>query len=510
MGDGGRPAMTHMDRYIIPADGAQAAPGVGRLDVSAVNRKENHLLYAGHQKIYPKLAHGRFRTIKWVVMAITLGIYYALPWLRWDRGPDLPDQAVLLDMASNRYFFFFLEIWPQEFYYITGLLVLGALSLFLVTSVAGRVWCGYSCPQTVWTDLMILVERFWQGDRNARMQLDRRPWGAAKIFKKTMTHACWLLIGMLTGGAFVFYFRDAPTLAQELLTGAAPTIAYLFLGIFTMTTYVLGGIAREQVCIYMCPWPRIQGAMVDHDTLLVGYKDYRGEPRGPHKKDQTWDNRGDCIDCRACVAVCPMGIDIRDGSQLECIQCALCIDACNDIMHKVGRPANLIAYDTIANQGAAARGGTAPLQIIRARTLLYAGLIAVVSVIMLVVLLNRTTLEINVLHDRNPPYVMLSDGSVRNGYTIKILNKLHQPREFTLATRDLPGAQISIVGLEPGAKIRVTTDDVRELRAFVTLSKADAARGEPGNVPFFLVVKDVGSGFETSRGVNFQKPARRP
>jgi cytochrome c oxidase accessory protein FixG len=260
----------------------------------------------------------------------------------------------------------------------------------------------------------------------------------------------------------------------------------------------------------MCPWPRIQGAMVDHDTLLVGYKDYRGEPRGPHKKDQTWDNRGDCIDCRACVAVCPMGIDIRDGSQLECIQCALCIDACNDIMHKVGRPPNLIAYDTIANQGAAARGGTAPLQIIRARTLLYAGLIAVVSVIMLVVLLNRTTLEINVLHDRNPPYVMLSDGSVRNGYTIKILNKLHQPREFTLATRDLPGAQISIVGLEPGAKIRVTTDDVRELRAFVTLSKADAARGEPGNVPFFLVVKDVGSGFETSRGVNFQKPARRP
>jgi len=501
--------MTHMDRYIIPSDGAQAAPGVGRLDVSAVNRKENRVLYAGHQKIYPKLAHGRFRTIKWVVMAITLGIYYALPWLRWDRGPDLPDQAVLLDMASNRYFFFFLEIWPQEFYYITGLLVLGALSLFLVTSVAGRVWCGYSCPQTVWTDLMILVERFWQGDRNARMQLDRRPWGAAKIFKKTMTHACWLLIGMLTGGAFVFYFRDAPTLAQELLTGAAPTIAYLFLGIFTMTTYVLGGIAREQVCIYMCPWPRIQGAMVDHDTLLVGYKDYRGEPRGPHKKDQTWDNRGDCIDCRACVAVCPMGIDIRDGSQLECIQCALCIDACNDIMHKVGRPANLIAYDTIANQGAAARGGTAPLQIIRARTLLYAGLIAVVSVIMLVVLLNRTTLEINVLHDRNPPYVMLSDGSVRNGY-IKILNKLHQPREFTLATRDLPGAQISIVGLEPGAKIRVTTDDVRELRAFVTLSKADAARGEPGNVPFFLVVKDVGSGFETSRGVNFQKPARRP
>ena len=502
--------MMHMDRFIISTNGAEAAPGVGQLDVRAVNRREERALYAGRQKIYPKLAHGRFRTIKWAVMAVTLGIYYALPWLRWDRGPDLPDQAVLLDMASNRYFFFFLEIWPQEFYYITGLLVLGALSLFLVTSVAGRVWCGYACPQTVWTDLMIYVERLWQGDRNARMQLDRRPWGPVKILKKTMTHASWLLIGLLTGGAFVFYFRDAPTLAHELLTGTAPAIAYLFLGIFTLTTYLLGGIAREQVCIYMCPWPRIQGAMVDHETLLVGYKDYRGEPRGAHKKGQTWDNRGDCIDCRACVAVCPMGIDIRDGSQLECIQCALCIDACNDIMHKVGRPANLIAYDTIANQDAVASGGSASLRIIRPRTLLYAGLIAIVSAIMLVVLLNRTTLEINVLHDRNPPYVMLSDGGVRNGYTIKILNKLHEPREFTLVARGLPGAQLGIVGLEPGANIRVTTDDMRELRAFVTLPKAEAARAVAGPIPFFLVVKDAASGSETSRGVNFQKPPRSP
>ena len=171
-----------------------------------------------------------------------------------------------------------------------------------------------------------------------------------------MTHLSWLAIGLATGGAFVFYFRDAPTLAGELLTGTAPAIAYLFIGIFTLTTYVLGGIAREQVCIYMCPWPRIQGAMIDHETLLVSYKPYRGEPRGPHKKGQPWEGRGDCIDCKACVAVCPTGIDIRDGSQLECIQCALCIDACDDIMGKVGRPRGLIAYDTIAGQEAAAEG----------------------------------------------------------------------------------------------------------------------------------------------------------
>ena len=299
--------MTHMDQYITAAGGAEAAPGIERLDVKAVNRKQDRALYAAREKVYPKLAHGRFRTAKWLVMAVTLGIYYALPWLRWYRGPDLPDQAVLLDMANNRFFFFFLEIWPQEFYFITGLLVLSALGLFLVTSAAGRVWCGYTCPQTVWTDLMIVVERFWQGDRNARMALDKRRWGPVKIFKKGMTHLSWLAVGVLTGGAFVFYFRDAPTLAAELLAGTAPTIAYLFLGIFTLTTYVLGGIAREQVCIYMCPWPRIQGAMVDHETLLVSYRAHRGEPRGPHKKGQPWEGRGDCIDCTGVRCRLPHG-----------------------------------------------------------------------------------------------------------------------------------------------------------------------------------------------------------
>ncbi len=504
---------TILDRRDDPASRPQVARATSDVethDVAAVNRAADRQLYASRQKVYPKLAHGRFRTIKWVVMAVTLGIYYALPWLRWHRGPDLPDQAVLLDMANNRFFFFFLEIWPQEFYFVTGLLVLGALALFLVTSAAGRVWCGYTCPQTVWTDLMVVVERFWQGDRNARIALDKRPWGPVKLFKKGMTHLSWLAIGLLTGGAFVFYFRDAPTLAQELLTGSAPAIAYLFLGIFTLTTYLLGGIAREQVCIYMCPWPRIQGAMVDHETLLVSYRSIRGEPRGSHKKGESWEGRGDCIDCNACVAVCPTGIDIRDGSQLECIQCALCIDACNDIMGKIGRPRNLIAYDTIAGQEAAAKGETAPLRLIRTRTLLYAGLICIVSAIMLVALVNRTTLEINVLHDRNPPFVRLSDGGVRNGYTIKILNKLHQPREFTLAIDGLPGARLAIVGLEPDAAIRVRTDDVRELKAFVTLPHAEVARRDGRAVPFSIVVRDSASGTTTARITQFQLPVKAP
>ena len=491
-------ALTPQD--FIHADLNSAAPGVGRIDVKAVNRAASQSLYAGRPTIHPKRARGTFRTVKWVVMAVTLGIYYVLPWLRWDRGPDLPNQAVLLDMANNRFFVFFLEIWPQEFYFVTGLLVLAALALFLVTSAAGRVWCGYTCPQTVWTDLMISQERFWQGDRNARLKLDKDPWGASKVFKKGMTHLSWLLTGLLTGGAFVFYFRDAPTLARELMTGTAPPMAYLFLGIFTLTTYVLGGIAREQVCIYMCPWPRIQGALVDRHTLLISYRSERGEPRGAHKKGETWAGRGDCIDCRACVAVCPTGIDIRDGSQLECIQCALCIDACNDIMEKVGRPRNLIAYDTIAAKQAKSEGRHEPIPFVRSRTVLYAVLIVLVSGIMMTAWLMRSVLEINVIQDRNPPFVQLSDGSVRNTYVVKILNKLHEPREFRMDLRGLGGAQLSIVGLDGNSPaIKVRTDELRELRVLVTLPPNAAARLPDMITPFNLVIHDIASDLETIR-----------
>ena len=403
-------------------------------------------------------------------MAVTLGIYYALPWLRWHRGPDLPDQAVLLDMANNRFFFFFLEIWPQEFYFITGLLVLAALTLFLITSVAGRVWCGYTCPQTVWTDLMIVVERFWQGDRNARMRLDKEPLGAGQALQEG---------------------HDAPLLARHRL-GDRRRLRVLF----PRRAHAGHRAPRRHGAGHRLSLPRhlhaddlrarrhrpraglhLHVPLAAHpgrhgrprDAAGRAIASYRGEPRGPHKKGQPWEGRGDCIDCTACVAVCPTGIDIRDGSQLECIQCALCIDACNDIMGRIGRPRGLIGYDTIAKQEAAAKGATAPLRLIRARTLLYAALIGLVGAIMLVALLNRTTLEINVLHDRNPPYVLLSDGGIRNGYTVKILNKLHQPREFSLETRGLPGARLAIVGMDAGAKIRVTTDDLRELRVLVTL-----------------------------------------
>ncbi|MGC2409581.1 MAG: cytochrome c oxidase accessory protein CcoG [Methyloceanibacter sp.] len=487
----------------------EAAPGIEQIDVRAVNAKANRSLYAARVKIHPKRAEGRFRTIKWIVMAVTLGIYYLMPWLRWDRGPYIPDQAVLIDFPSRRFYWFFLEIWPQEFYYITGLLVLAALALFLVTSIAGRVWCGYTCPQTVWTDLMIAVERFFQGDRNARMRLDKSPWTREKIWRKGATHLTWLLIAIATGGAFVFYFADAPTLARQLATFEAPLVAYAFLGIFTATTYVLGGIAREQVCTYMCPWPRIQGAMFDRDSLLISYRDWRGEARGPHKAGQSWEGRGDCIDCHQCVAVCPAGIDIRDGAQLECIQCALCIDACDEIMDKVARPRGLIAYDTLYNLAAAGQEAV-PIKLLRPRVLLYATAMAIVAVVMVTALLLRPDLEVSVLHDRNPIYVRLSDGGLRNGYTVKLLNKLYEPRSFRLALEGLPGASLSLIGFEHQADPAVTVppDDLQSLRLYVTLDKSGAASLREEATDFSLLVTDAANGDHAEHKATFRGPER--
>ncbi len=465
--------------------------------------------YASHQKIYPKEAHGTFRNIKWAVLVVTLGIYYVLPWLRWDRGPGLPDQAFLLDFANQRLLFGPLQIWAQEFYYVTGALVVSALALFLVTAVAGRMWCGYACPQTVWTDLMIAVERFWQGDRNARLRLDQQRWSIEKIWKKSATHVSWLLISVLTGGALIFYFRDAPTLAGELATGTAPYVAYAFLGIFTMTTYLLGGLAREQVCIYMCPWPRIQGAMLDKDSLFISYRDVRGEPRGAHKRDQSWEGRGDCIDCKACVAVCPMGIDIRDGAQLACIQCALCIDACNEIMDRVGRPRELIAYTTVRNLESATKGPREGWRIIRPRTILYSVLIAAIGGLMTWSLLNRADLQMSVLPDRNPLFVVLSDGGLRNGYTVKITNKLQTARQFRIGVSGISGAHVQFVefdGSDP--VIGVAPAEVRPVKLFVSVDGPARKELQGDATPLTISVTDVKTGETAARKTIFSGPAQ--
>ena len=459
---------------------AMAAPGIRKSKAEAVNAADTRELYKKREPIYPKLAHGKFRTVKWVVMAVTLGIYYLVPFLRWDRGPDAPDQAVLVDFAGRRFYFFFIEIWPQEVYYITGLLILAALALFLATALFGRVWCGYACPQTVWTDLFIWVERAFEGDRNARIKLDRSPWSFDKAWRKIGKHAVWLVIALATGGAWILYFHDAYDVIGNFFTGQAEPSSYLFAGILTFTTYTLAGTMREQVCTYMCPWPRIQAAMTDRDALNVTYRVDRGEPRGPHKKNESWDGRGDCIDCKQCVAVCPMGIDIRDGAQLECIQCALCIDACDDIMRKVDRPTGLITYETDDNVDRFQRGEKAVYKFIRPRTVVYGVAFAIVAAIMLAALLNRSELELNSQRDRNPNFVILSDGSVRNGYNLKVVNKANEPRILTLSIEGDPQIETRLLGAADDAPMQLTVDADRtqDFVIYLTLpaSAIDSAR----------------------------------
>ena len=323
---------------------------------------------------------------------------------------------------------------------------MAGLGLFLFTSALGRVWCGYACPQTVWTDLYILVERWIEGDRNARVRLWKSKWDLHKWRLRLTKWSIWLLIGLATGGAWVFYFTDAPTLARDLVTFNAHPIAYTTIAILTFTTFMFGGIAREQVCIYMCPWPRIQAAMMDEDTITVAYREWRGEPRG---KGKDRENLGDCIDCNACVNVCPMGIDIRDGQQLACITCALCIDACDDVMDKIGKPRGLIDYIALTDETRERAGHEArPIwkHVFRLRTLVYTALWSGVGLALLVMLFIRPEIDVTVAPIRNPQFVTMSDGSIRNAYDIRLRNKHGEDRPFRIQIAGDPVLRVELEG----------------------------------------------------------------
>lgn len=468
-------------------------------------------LYAPGRKVYPQAVSGFYRNIKWAMLAVTLGIYYLLPFLRWDRGPSAPSQAVLIDFPNRRFYFFFIEIWPQEIYYLTGLLVLAAMVLFLMNAVAGRVWCGYLCPQTVWTDLFYAVERWIEGDRRVRLRNDNGQLTLDIVARKTVKHAIWLTIAWWTGGAWVLYFADAPMMVHQLATFTAPPMAWLWIGLLTFTTYSLAGFMRQQVCVYMCPWPRIQAALTDEYALNVTYRYDRGEPRTSMKKSVVLREQGlpagDCVDCGQCVAVCPTGIDIRDGLQIDCIQCGLCIDACDTVMAKIGRPARLIAYDTDVNIQRRECGESPRYNIMRARTILYAAIIAAVGGIMLYALAMRGDSGISVIHDRNPVSVRLSDGAVRNGYTVRILNKSLSDRTFGINVAGLPDSVIQIIGGDAMSaeahQVTVAPDRTVELRILVTVRGRTVAPSEPID----FVLTDIFTGVAEKVSDHFRSPS---
>jgi cytochrome c oxidase accessory protein FixG len=464
-------------------------------------------LYASRVKIHPRKVDGVYRRLKWAVVWVLLGLYYIGPWLRWDRGPGAPNQALLVDLPGRRAYFFFIEIWPQEVYYLTGLLIIGAVGLFLVTAWFGRVWCGFTCPQTVWTDLFMWVERMIEGDRNARIRLDKAPFSVAKVGKRLAKHGAWLLISLATGGAWIMYFVDAPTLVGDFFTGQASATVYGFTFLFTATTYVLAGWAREQLCIYMCPWPRFQSAMFDEDSLVVTYEEWRGEPRGAAKHGQSFEGRGHCVNCGLCWQVCPTGVDIRKGQQMACIGCALCVDACNSVMSRFGLPPELITYDSISNQLARSRGEPTRLRLFRPRALAYIAMLAVVVAVMVFSLATRSRLEVNVLHDRSPLFVRLSDGSLRNGYTVKVLNMKREEKTYTLTTSGIDGATLSVIGYQtesvPMAELPVKPDDIGSFRVFVTAPRKSV---EDKSTDMSFVLTDIKTGAVVDHSTPFFGP----
>ncbi|WP_424971410.1 cytochrome c oxidase accessory protein CcoG [Dinoroseobacter sp. S76] len=461
--------------------------------------EEPKSLYAAREPIFPRRVKGTFRSLKWWIMLFTLGIYYITPWIRWDRGPNLPDQAVLVDLANRRFYFFIIEIWPHEFYFVAGLLIMAGLGLFLFTSAMGRVWCGYACPQTVWTDLFILVERWIEGDRNNRLRLHRQKWDARKIRLRVTKWITWLLIAVATGGAWVFYFTDAPQLLVDLLTFSAHPVAYTTIAILTATTFVFGGFMREQICIYACPWPRVQAAMMDEDTITIGYRDWRGEPRGKHRKSEDAAEKGDCIDCMACVNVCPMGIDIRNGQQMECITCGLCIDACDDIMAKIGKPRGLVDYMALSDEPTERAGGKGKhpwAHILRPRTILYTVLWAGVGIGLTVALFLRSEIEMTVAPVRNPTFVTLSNGDIRNTYEVRLLNKHGEDRRFDLTLEaETPAGQSLQIDLEgtEGLWVTVPADSTQLQRVYV-VGPSGSGAAESDRTEFRLWVEDFTSG----------------
>ena len=391
-------------------------------------------LYAAHRKIYPRSVSGRFASLRWGMVALTQLVFYGLPWLQWGQR-----QAVLFDLEARRFYLFGLVLYPQDLIYLTGLLVVSALSLFLFTAVAGRLWCGYACPQTVYTEIFLWVEQKIEGSRIARMRLDGEKLSAEKLVKKWFKHIVWLGIALWTGFSFVGYFAPIRELGLQFLQTRMGSWEVFWVFFYGLATYGNAGFMREQVCMYMCPYARFQGAMFDRDTLIVSYDTARGEPRGLLKKGQAAEGHGDCIDCDLCVQVCPTGIDIRNGSQYECIGCGLCADACDTVMRRVKTPIGLVRYATQSSMAGGWDRARIWRRVARPRVLIYTAVLATVCIGLLTSLVVRSPFKVDVVRDRGSLAHLVEGGRLENVYRLQIMNATERVQRYRVTAEGLAG-----------------------------------------------------------------------
>jgi cytochrome c oxidase accessory protein FixG len=449
----------------------------------AVPREAVIKMYAAREEIYPREAKGRYASLRWACVWLTQIVFYGLPWLNWNGR-----QAVLFDLGARKFYIFGVVLWPQDFIYLAALLIVCAYALFLVTAVAGRVWCGFACPQTVYTEIFMWIERRIEGARSARIRLDRQPWTLEKIARKSAKHAAWFAVALWTGFSFVGYFSPVSSLMHEVTSFALGPWETFWILFYALATYGNAGWLREQVCKYMCPYARFQSSMFDKDTLIVTYDVKRGEPRGPLTGKSTdmaaVKTTGDCIDCNMCVQVCPTGIDIREGLQYECIGCAACVDACNSVMAKIDLPPGLIKYST---EHAMEKGWTLAqvrARVLRPRVMIYTALLALIVAALGAALALRTPLKLDVIRDRGAMGREVEDGLIENVYRLQVMNTAETAHTFRIAVSGLPSIRLASPELATldGASARAVPVRVRVPR--------DGAKSGSNKIEFELTAVD--------------------
>ena len=430
-------------------------------------------LYEAQKKIYPRAVSGLFARWRWGLVWFTQLLFYGLPWLEWNGR-----QAVLFELASRRFYIFGLVLYPQDFIYLTGLLLISAYALFLFTAVAGRLWCGFACPQTVYTELFMWIEKQFEGDRQARIKLDAAPWSLNKLWRKGGKQAVWIAVGLWTGFSFVGYFTPIHTLWAEAFTLGFGPWEWFWVLFYGFATYGNAGFMREQVCKYMCPYARFQSAMFDKDTLIISYDTERGEPRGSRsrKADPKLTGLGDCIDCTLCVQVCPTGIDIREGLQYECIGCAACIDVCDSVMDKMAYPRGLIRYDTENGLNQHLTPAQKLRRIFRPRVVIYSVVLMLLSTSLLGSLLFlRSPVKLDVVRDRGVLSRLVDDGFIENLYRLQIMNATETLQHYTLAVKGLTG-----IALVKPVDVIITPAEARWVTVAVRIPPQTAAQAGSG------------------------------